>query len=74
MKTGTGLAYAPSEETLRVALVKEGGRWKVDPVATAAASQEAAGGMAPPMEGGAPGMEAVPPAGMESAPPAPGGR
>ena len=66
MKTGTGLAYAPTEQTLRMALVKEGGRWKVDPMATAAASQGPGEEMGlPPLEGGAPGMETVPPAGPE---------
>jgi hypothetical protein len=55
LKTGINIAYAPSEETLRVALVKEGGQWKVDPLATGQAPPEGMGGMAPPMESLPPG-------------------
>ncbi len=70
LKTGTGMAYAPTEETLRMVLVKEGGRWKVDPMATAGASQQPAREMTvPPLEGGSPGMQTLPPAGAQ-----PGGR
>ena len=59
-----GLTYGRQEETQRVVVVKEGGKWKVDPLATYAASQGPPEGMgAPPMGGGPPGMETMPPGG-----------
>jgi hypothetical protein len=63
-----GLTYGPLESTQRVVLTKEGGRWKVDPLATANAEAGPEGMR--PGEGGPGGMEGGPPGGMEQAPPA----
>ena len=64
IKATVRMGYSSNEDTLRMVLVKEGGKWKVDPDATLAASQGPPEGMgAPPMGGGPPGMETMPPGG-----------
>lgn len=65
-----GLTYGPLESTQRVVLVKEGGRWKVDPLASAAAEAGPEGMMMPGESGS---LESAPPRGAEPAPPASGG-
>lgn len=45
-----GLTYGRLEQTTNVVLVKEGGQWKVDPIATAEASRGGAAGLALPQE------------------------
>lgn len=64
-----GLTYGPLESTQRVVLVKEGGRWKVDPLASAAA-EAGSGGMMMPGESGS--LEPAPPGSVQSAPPSEG--
>ncbi len=43
-----GLTYGRLEQTTNVVLVKEGGQWKVDPIATAEASRGGTSGLALP--------------------------
>jgi hypothetical protein len=45
-----GLTYGRLEQTTNVVLVKEGGQWKVDPIATAEASRGGTSGLALPEE------------------------
>lgn len=65
-----GLTYGPLESTQRVVLVKEGGRWKVDPLASAAA-EAGPQDMMMPGESGSP--QSASPSGAAPAPPASGG-
>jgi hypothetical protein len=60
-----GLTYGPLEQKESIALVKEGGQWKVDLTATEAANQTAPGGQ---MGGAGGGMEQAPPPGVEAVP------
>ncbi|HEY3398760.1 MAG TPA: hypothetical protein VGM19_13990 [Armatimonadota bacterium] len=73
-----GTAYGPQTETTRVVVIKEDGRWKVDPMATYAESlsgaQPGAGGPLPgeaPLPGAGGGLDAAPagPGSLETAPP-----